>query len=60
VADVFSPPLQAGQSSATTASVYCTFSESRAPAVGNPDSFWTVDLQRQSDGRWLISNYGQG
>jgi hypothetical protein len=46
--------------SATTASVYCTFSESQAPAVGNPDSFWTVDLQRQSDGRWLISNYGQG
>jgi hypothetical protein len=46
--------------SATTASVYCTFSESQAPAVGNPDSFWTVDLQRQPDGRWLISNYGQG
>jgi hypothetical protein len=46
--------------SATTALVYCTFSESQAPAVGNPESFWTVDLQRQSDGRWLISNYGQG
>ena len=46
--------------SATTASVYCTFSESQAPAVGNPDSFWTVELQRQPDGRWLISNYGQG
>ena len=45
---------------AATASVYCTFSESRAPAVGNPDSFWEVDLQRQSDGRWLISTYGQG
>ena len=46
--------------SATTALVYCTFSESQAPAVGNPDSFWTVELQRQPDGRWLISNYGQG
>ena len=45
---------------ATTASVYCTFSESQAPAVGNPDSFWTVYLQRQPDGRWLIDNYGQG
>jgi hypothetical protein len=44
----------------TTASVYCTFSESQAPAVGNPDSFWTVYLQRQPDGRWLIGNYGQG
>ena len=45
---------------ATTASVSCTFSESQAPSVGNPDSFWAVDLQRQSDGRWLIDNYGQG
>jgi hypothetical protein len=45
---------------ATAASVYCTFSESQAPAVGNPDSFWTVYLQRQSGGRWLISNYGNG
>lgn len=48
-----------GQSN-SSATVYCTFSESQAPAVGNPDSFWTVDLQRQSDGRWLISGYGQG
>jgi hypothetical protein len=43
-----------------TASVYCTFSESQAPAVGNPDSFWTVYLTRQPDDRWLITNYGQG
>jgi hypothetical protein len=46
--------------SVTTASVSCTFSESEAPSAGNPDSFWDVDLHRQSDGRWLISNYGQG
>jgi hypothetical protein len=46
--------------SATTASVYCTFSESQAPSVGNPDSFWTVELERQPDRRWLISTYGQG
>jgi hypothetical protein len=46
--------------SVTTASVYCTFKESQAPSVGNPDSFWTVYLQRQADGRWLITNYGQG
>jgi len=46
--------------SGVTASVYCTFSESQAPSVGNPDSFWTVDLKRQSDERWLITNYGQG
>jgi hypothetical protein len=31
-----------------------------APSVGNLDSFWAVDLQRQSDWRWLISTYGQG
>lgn len=46
--------------SAATASVYCTFSESQAPAAGNPDSFWTVQLQQQPDRRWLIDNYGQG
>ena len=46
--------------SATTAGVYCPFSESQAPSVGNPDSFWTVGLQRQPDGRWLIYSYGQG
>lgn len=45
---------------ARNASVYCTFSESQAPAEGNPDSFWTVYLQRQPGGRWLIDNYGQG
>jgi hypothetical protein len=46
--------------SGTTASVYCTFKESQAPSVGNPDSFWTVYLHRQPDGQWLITNYGQG
>ena len=44
----------------TTASVHCTFNESQAPSVGNPDSFWTVYLHRQPDGRWLITGYGQG
>ena len=43
-----------------TATVNCTFSESQAPAAGNPDSWWNVELQRQPDGRWLITNYGQG
>jgi hypothetical protein len=46
--------------SALSAVVYCTFKESAAPSVGNPDSFWTVSLDRQPDGRWLITNYGQG
>jgi hypothetical protein len=45
---------------ASTASVYCTFSESQAPAVGNPDSFWTVYLDKHPGGRWLINNHGQG
>ena len=42
-----------------TASVRCTFSESRAPAAGNPDSFWTVYLTRRHE-RWFINSYGQG
>jgi len=48
------------QGSSVTALVYCTFSESQASSVGNPESFWTVDLKRQPDERWLITNYGQG
>lgn len=52
---------QQNQDAATaTATVYCTFSESQAPAAGNPDTFWTVYFQRTSDGRWPIDNYGQG
>jgi hypothetical protein len=43
---------------AMTASVRCTFKESQAPSVGNPDSFWFVYLHRQPDGRWLITDYG--
>jgi hypothetical protein len=39
--------------------VRCTFKESSAPLEGNPDTFWSVDLQRASGGRWLIDNYGQ-
>jgi hypothetical protein len=44
---------------AAAAWVYCTFTESQAPSAGNPDSFWTVELHRQADGRWLITSYGQ-
>ena len=42
------------------AAVYCSFSESDAPDVGNPDSFWTIELQRQLGKPWLITGYGQG
>ncbi len=45
---------------ATNAVVSCTFSESRAPSVGNPVNFWTVSLTLKPGGRWLITNYGQG
>jgi hypothetical protein len=41
------------------ATVYCSFSETPG-ADGNIDTFWTVDLRHQPDGRWLIDNYGQG
>jgi hypothetical protein len=50
-------PLSQDASSAT---VYCSFDESQSPSEGNPDTFWTVSLARQPDGRWLIDNYGQG
>jgi len=44
--------------SAATAWVRCTFKES-VPIVEQRDSFWSVYLHRQSDGRWLITDYGQ-
>jgi hypothetical protein len=50
-------PLSSGAASAT---VYCSFDESQSPSEGNPDTFWTVSLARQTDGRWLIDSYGQG
>jgi hypothetical protein len=46
--------------SAGAATIYCTFSESAAAAVGNPDTFWTVYLQRQPDRRWLIASAVSG
>jgi hypothetical protein len=42
----------------TTASVMCTFKELHAEPGTQVDNFWTVELQRQPDGRWLIINYG--
>jgi hypothetical protein len=42
----------------TTASVLCTFKELHAQPGTQLDNFWTVELQRQPDGRWLITNYG--
>jgi hypothetical protein len=45
---------------AASAVVYCSFDESQSPSEGNPDTFWSVWLARQPDGRWLIDNYGQG
>jgi hypothetical protein len=38
--------------------MYCTFNES--PGPGQTDAFWTVSLQRNGAGPWLINNYGQG
>lgn len=45
-----------------TAVVLCTFKETEAPEFSyfQPDNFWTVELDRQPDGRWLITNYGTG
>jgi len=46
--------------SGNAASVYCSFDESPSSSEGNPDSWWTVSLQRTTSGKWLINNYGQG
>lgn len=37
-----------------------TFHESSAPDVGQPDSFWDVDLVKDARDQWLVDNYGQG
>jgi hypothetical protein len=43
--------------SRSSASVKCTFHESKSPSEGNPDSFWSVYLHHAR--RWLISDWGQ-
>jgi hypothetical protein len=45
--------------SANKAAVRCTFKESASPSEGNPDSFWSVYMQRAPAGSWLINGYGQ-
>ena len=45
---------------ATDTQVQCTFREAQAAGVGNPDSFWEIDMHRLGTGPWLIDNYGQG
>jgi hypothetical protein len=47
------------KSTHSTSDVLCTFNET-APPGNNLDSFWTVALQHEKSGRWLITNYGQG
>lgn len=46
--------------SGDNARVECSFDESQAPSVGNPDSFWDIGLRRGPSGSWLVSSYGQG
>jgi len=47
--------------STSRASVYCKFDDINNANMGMSNvSFWTVSLQRESSGRWLINNYGQG
>jgi hypothetical protein len=45
----------------TKAAVLCTFTDINDPDTGMSNvSFWSVDLQRNHAGPWLINNYGQG
>jgi hypothetical protein len=46
--------------SASRPTVHCTFKESPSRDEGNLDTFWNIGLQRQSNGTWLIYEYGQG
>jgi hypothetical protein len=48
------------QNSGKAATVHCTFNESQSSSEGNPDSFWTISMERTPAGNWLIDNYGQG
>jgi len=43
----------------TAAEVACTFSEN-APPGDQADAGWTISMERQPPGPWLIYNYGQG
>jgi hypothetical protein len=48
-------------SATSRASVYCKFNDINDANMGMSNvSFWTVSLQREPSGRWLINNYGQG
>ena len=55
--DVVCQPIAQG---IKDAGVSCTFHESQAASVGNPDSFWNISMHRDPSGPWLIDNYGQG
>ena len=51
--------LQSG--TAASAVVYCSFAMINDPDTGMSNtSFWTVDLQHEPSGQWLINSYGQG
>jgi hypothetical protein len=45
----------------TNAVVYCIFDDINDAGIGMSNvSWWSVSLQREPSGRWLINNYGQG
>lgn len=60
------PPFQhlhckLSSENSTSAVVGCTFKAIYDPDAGmSGDSAWGVSLRKQSSGRWLITNYGQG
>jgi hypothetical protein len=50
---------QVTREKANTAAILCTFKKN-APRENNPDTFWSVSLERPVSGKWLTTNYGQG
>ncbi len=47
-----------GQSTGAGASVHCTFTEAPGDWSGNPDTWWTIYMQK-SGGKWLVYDHGQ-
>jgi len=42
------------------ATVYCSFQIRNPTPDLEGDSFWTIDMDRERSGRWLITSYGTG
>jgi hypothetical protein len=49
---------QLSTSTATSAEVHCSFVTHNPPVELENVDFWNIDMQREGDGPWLISDWG--